>query len=149
MANLYPNVSVTLGMNAKLSGFFENAKSWFNKDFYVKICDFFKKPTLAGFFTNFWSGFFAGFMGWVSWVGFFVPTLTLSPLNNNTKRWLSAYLKRHTDTILPSPFMLASLKGMAGVFPRFCDVLANCTRLFYSYMDYFKIYLWNMSSGFF
>ena len=53
MANLYPNVSVALGMNAKLSGFFKNAKSWFNKDLYAKISDFFKKPTLAGFFTHF------------------------------------------------------------------------------------------------
>ena len=52
-------------MNAKLSGFFKNAKSLLKKDFYPKISDFFKKPTLAGFFTHFWSGFFAGFMGWV------------------------------------------------------------------------------------
>ena len=78
MANLYPNVSVALGMNAKLSGSFKNAKSWFNKDLYAKISDFFKKPTLAGFFTHFYGRLFAGFMGWVFWVGFFVPTLNFN-----------------------------------------------------------------------
>ena len=81
MANLNPNVSVALGMNAKLSRFFKNAKNWFNKDFYAEISDFFKKPkkpTLAGFFTHFYGGLFAGFMDWVFWVGFFVPTLLFS-----------------------------------------------------------------------
>ena len=50
MANPYPNVSVALDMNAKVSGSFKNAKSRYKKDFYDKISDFFKKPTVAGFF---------------------------------------------------------------------------------------------------
>ena len=46
MANLYPNVSVALNMNAKVYGYFKNAKIWFKKDFYAKTSDFFfsKKP---------------------------------------------------------------------------------------------------------
>ena len=43
MANLYPNVSVAVDMNAKLSGSFKNAESLFEKDLYAKISDFFQK----------------------------------------------------------------------------------------------------------
>ena len=50
MANPYPNVSVALDMNAKVSGSFKNAKSRFEKDIYAKKSDFFKKYTLAGFY---------------------------------------------------------------------------------------------------
>ena len=56
MAKLYPNISVALYVNEKLSGSFKNSKSQSKKDFYTKRSDFFekpKKPTLAGFFTHF------------------------------------------------------------------------------------------------
>ena len=33
MANPYPNVSVALDMNAKVSDSFKNTKSWHKKDF--------------------------------------------------------------------------------------------------------------------
>ena len=65
MANPYPNVSVALDMNAKMSGSLKDTKSRLKKDFYAKIRD--KKKSL-------WQGF----LGWVLWVGFFVPTLVYS-----------------------------------------------------------------------
>ena len=36
----------------------------------------------------------------------------------------------------------ASLLRMADVLQIFCDVSSNCTRLFSSFIDYFKIYWW-------
>ena len=52
---LYPNVSVALDTNAKLSGSFKNAKSRFRKDFYAKISDLFKKPKETHFGWVFYS----------------------------------------------------------------------------------------------
>ena len=63
MVNLYPNVSVALDMNVKLSGSFNNAKSWFKKDFYPKLSNFFQKTHFGWVFYSFVSGFFAGLMG--------------------------------------------------------------------------------------
>ena len=65
MANLYPNVSIALDMHAKVSGSFKNAKSWFYKDFYAKISDFFKKPKKEQLWQGFLGWFFVCFMGQV------------------------------------------------------------------------------------
>ena len=70
MAKLYPNISVALYVNEKLSGSFKNSKSQSKNDFYAKRSDFFQKTQKNPLWLGFLLIFRVGFLR-VLWAGFF------------------------------------------------------------------------------